>query len=64
MRKRTGKIFKTCLKCHLNYHIIRKDFKAWGKKGGMKTKQKGKLFYWKIKHIGGNNENKSNKRRR
>lgn len=39
-RKRTGRKLMICLNCHQNYHKIRKDWEAWGKKGFQVKKKK------------------------
>jgi len=40
----------------MDYHKRRKDFQYWGKKGGTKTKSKGKTYYSIINKLGGKNE--------
>ena len=56
LRVRTGREYFTCFKCHMDYHKRRKDFQYWGKKGGTKTKSKGKTYYSIINKLGGKNE--------
>lgn len=43
--ERTGKIFRTCSFCHINYHKKRGDFVEWGKKGALKKREK-KFSKW------------------
>jgi hypothetical protein len=47
LRKRTGVVYRTCKKCHDNYHSSRGDFSAWGKRGSVirKKRDNKKLSY-------------------
>lgn len=48
--KRTGKILRTCNKCHTDYHKIRKDFSRWGEMGVAARKKNGTFNMSLVSH--------------